>query len=51
LFALMPLIVFGLLGGAWADAMDRRRLLNIASFGLAAASVLWLQAALALSCI
>ena len=22
-FALVPLIVFGLLGGAWADAMDR----------------------------
>jgi MFS family permease len=49
LFALVPLIVFGLLGGAWADAMDRRVLLIIASFGLAAASLLlWLQAALAL---
>lgn len=24
LFALVPLVVFGLLGGAWADAMDRR---------------------------
>jgi hypothetical protein len=23
IFALVPLIVFGLLGGAWADAMDR----------------------------
>jgi hypothetical protein len=50
LFALVPLIVFGLLGGAWADAMDRRLLLVIASFGLAAASLLlWLQAALALN--
>jgi hypothetical protein len=49
-FALVPLIVFGLLGGAWADAMDRRVLLIIASCGLAAASVLlWLQAALELN--
>ncbi|WP_167097795.1 MFS transporter [Mycobacterium sp. DL592] len=47
LFALVPLIVFGLLGGAWADAMDRRLLLIIASCGLAVASVLlWLQAEL-----
>jgi MFS family permease len=50
LFALVPLIVFGLLGGAWADAMDRRKLLIIASVGLALSSVLlWLQAALALN--
>ncbi|AGB25631.1 protein of unknown function (DUF894) [Mycobacterium sp. JS623] len=50
LFALVPLIVFGLLGGAWADAMDRRTLLIIASIGLALASVLlWMQAALALN--
>ncbi|MBU8826874.1 MFS transporter [Mycolicibacterium goodii] len=49
LFALVPLIVFGLWGGAWADAMDRRLLLIIASVGLAVSSVLlWLQAALAL---
>ncbi|MGV0852021.1 MFS transporter [Mycolicibacterium phlei] len=48
LFALVPLVVFGLWGGAWADAMDRRLLLIIASCGLALASVLlWLQAALA----
>jgi len=48
-FGLVPLVVFGLWGGAWADAMDRRTLLIIASCGLAAASVLlWLQAALAL---
>lgn len=49
-FALAPLIVFGLWGGAWADAMDRRVLLIIASIGLALASVLlWLQAALHLN--
>ncbi|MFM9033267.1 MAG: MFS transporter [Mycobacterium sp.] len=49
LFALVPLVVFGLLGGAWADAMDRRILLIITSCGLAAASVLlWAQAALGL---
>ena len=49
-FALVPLIVFGLWGGAWADAMDRRVLLIIASCGLALASVLlWVQAALALN--
>ena len=47
LFALVPLVVFGLWGGAWADAMDRRLLLIIASCGLAVSSVLlWLQAAL-----
>jgi MFS family permease len=50
LFALVPLIVFGLWGGAWADAMDRRLLLIVASCGLAVASVLlWVQAALALN--
>ena len=49
-FALVPLVVFGLWGGALADAMDRRTLLIIASCGLAVASVfLWLQAALALN--
>ncbi|MDV3129802.1 MFS transporter [Mycobacterium sp. 21AC1] len=49
LFALVPLVVFGLWGGAWADAMDRRLLLIVASIGLAASSVLlWLQAALGL---
>ena len=49
LFALVPLVVFGLWGGAWADAMDRRLLLIITSCGLALASVLlWLQAALPL---
>ena len=50
LFALVPLIVFGLLGGAWADAMDRRKLLIITSCGLAVASVLlWVQAAMGLN--
>ena len=49
-FAVVPLVVFGLWGGAWADAMDRRVLLIIASCGLAVASVLlWVQAALALN--
>lgn len=46
IFALVPLVLFGLLGGAWADAMDRRILLIVTSCGLAVASVLlWLQAA------
>jgi hypothetical protein len=49
-FALVPLVVFGLWGGAWADAMDRRLLLIIASVGLAAASLLlWLQAAMSIN--
>lgn len=49
-FALVPLVVFGLWGGALADAMDRRRLLLFASVGLAVASVLlWVQAALHLN--
>jgi MFS family permease len=38
--ALVPLIVFGLLGGAIADAMDRRRLMLITSTGAAASSAL-----------
>jgi MFS family permease len=50
LFALAPLVVFGLWGGAWADAMDRRLLLIVTSCGLAVASILlWLQAALQLN--
>lgn len=50
LFALVPLIVFGLWGGALADAMDRRLLLIIASSGLALSSLLlWAQAALQLN--
>ena len=47
LFALAPLVVFGLWGGAWADAMDRRVLLIITSCGLTVSSaLLWVQAAL-----
>jgi MFS family permease len=38
--ALVPLIVFGLLGGAIADAMDRRRLMLITSGGAAVTSTL-----------
>jgi MFS family permease len=38
--ALVPLIVFGLLGGAIADAMDRRRLLLVTSVGAAVTSAL-----------
>lgn len=49
-FAVVPLVVFGLLGGAWADAMDRRLLLIIASCGLAVSSILlWVQSAMALN--
>jgi MFS family permease len=36
--ALVPLVVFGLLGGAIADAMDRRRLMLISSVGAAVTS-------------
>ena len=36
--ALVPLVVFGLLGGAIADAMDRRRLMLITSIGAAVTS-------------
>jgi MFS family permease len=38
--ALVPLIVFGLLGGAIADAMDRRTLMLITSTGAAVTSAL-----------
>lgn len=45
-FGLVPLIVFGLWGGAVADVMDRRRLLLITSTGTGLTSVaFWLQAA------
>ncbi|MDV6277062.1 MFS transporter [Rhodococcus erythropolis] len=47
IFGLVPLVVFGLWGGALADVMDRRRLLMITSIGLGVTSVLfWIQAAL-----
>lgn len=43
--ALVPLLVFGLWGGAIADTMDRRKLLLIGNTGIAVVSaLLWLQA-------
>lgn len=49
-FGLVPLIVFGLWGGALADAMDRRRLLEITTLGLILTSALfWVQAFLGLN--
>ena len=45
-FALVPLVVFALWGGAVADAMDRRKLLIYTNAGVAITSLLlWLQAA------
>ncbi|MEV5649320.1 MFS transporter [Nocardia sp. NPDC052254] len=45
-FGLVPLIIFGLWGGAVADVMDRRTLLLITSVGTGLTSVaFWLQAA------
>ncbi len=47
LFGLVPLVVFGLYGGALADVMDRRTLLLITTSGLILTSVaFWVQAAL-----
>ena len=44
-FGLVPLVVFGLWGGALADVMDRRTLLMITTVGIGATSfMLWLQA-------
>ena len=44
--ALVPLLIFGLWGGAVADAVDRRKLLLVTNTGIALTSVaLWLQAA------
>ena len=46
-FGLVPLVVFGLWGGALADAFDRRTLLLITTFGLILTSTgFWLQAAI-----
>lgn len=48
-FGVVPLVVFGLWGGALADAMDRRTLLIVSTLGLIGTSAaFWLQAALAL---
>lgn len=45
-FGLVPLVVFGLWGGALADHFDRRTLLLVTTVGLVATAVLfWLQAA------
>lgn len=41
LFGLVPLIVFGLWGGALADHLDRRRLLQITTIGLILTSALF----------
>jgi hypothetical protein len=47
LFGLVPLVVFGLYGGALADVMDRRTLLLITTVGLIATSAaFFVQAAL-----
>nr|WP_166389636.1 MFS transporter [Nocardioides ochotonae] len=46
LFGLVPLVVFGLYGGALADAFDRRTILIVTTLGLIGTSALfWLQAA------
>jgi MFS family permease len=45
--ALVPLLVFGLWGGAIADTVDRRKLLLVSNVGIAIISaLLWLQAQL-----
>ncbi|MGF9753689.1 MFS transporter [Microvirga sp. 0TCS3.31] len=47
IFGLVPLVVFGLWGGALADVFDRRTLLLVTTCGLIATSAgFWLQAAL-----
>jgi MFS family permease len=49
LFGLVPLVVFGLYGGALADVMDRRTLLLVTTLGLIGTSAAFaLQAALGL---
>jgi MFS family permease len=46
-FGLVPLVVFGLWGGAVADAVDRRRMALVTNAGIALTSTaLWVQAAL-----
>jgi MFS family permease len=48
-FGLVPLVVFGLYGGALADVFDRRTILVVTTVGLIVTSALfWLQAALGL---
>ncbi|TKG68399.1 MFS transporter [Prauserella endophytica] len=49
-FGLVPLLVFGLWGGAIADTVDRRKLLIVSNTGIAVtAAVLWAQAFLELN--
>nr|WP_232483548.1 MFS transporter [Brevibacterium yomogidense] len=49
-FGLVPLVVFGLWGGALADSMDRRKLLLVTTTGLIlTAALFWVQAALQLN--
>jgi MFS family permease len=46
LFGLVPLVVFGLWGGAIADAVDRRTLLLVSGAGIAASALLlWVTSA------
>ena len=46
IFGLVPLVVFGLWGGALADVLDRRTVLIVTTLGLIGTSALfWLQAA------
>ena len=48
--ALVPLLVFGVWGGAIADTVDRRKLLVVTNLGIAVTSLLlWMQAALHLN--
>ena len=47
IFGLVPLVVFGLWGGALADHVDKRRLLTFTTVGLIVSTLgFWLQAAL-----
>lgn len=49
LFGLVPLVLFGLYGGALADAVDRRMLMVLSTLGLiGTAALFWAQAALGL---
>ncbi|MFB9767368.1 MFS transporter [Nocardioides kongjuensis] len=49
-FGLVPLVVFGLWGGALADHFDRRTMLLVTTCGLiGTAALFWLQAALGMS--
>ncbi len=50
IFGLVPLVVFGLWGGALADHFDRRTMMMVTTCGLiGTASLFWLQAALGAS--